>query len=115
MSAAIAPGAVFRFELAPERSGLGQVIAVEGRVVAVALADVVWDCAPGPPDLETAGWALPHLPLSRAALSGVEWVGEGPAVPEAHQAAHAQWLAQPAAAREVVPAPPAVILRALLG
>lgn len=114
MSVGIEPGAVFRFELAPERSGLGQVIAVEGRVVAVALADVVWDCAPEALDLETAGWALPHLPLSRGALSGVEWVGTGP-VPEAHRAAHARWLAQPAATREVVPAPPAVILRALLG
>lgn len=104
------PGAVFRFGLDGEHKGLGQVLAIDGDAIAVALADGVWACAPDAESWRDAGRAVDHLVLRRHRLNGVEWVGEAPLEAEA-TAAHARWLAGD---RAVVDAPPAALLTVLL-
>jgi hypothetical protein len=104
-------GTVFRVPLGDGTVGMGQAVAVERGVVAVALADVIWDCEPGLLDWQQCGRALTHLALRPAALVGVVAVGEA-VVEAASVADHARWQA---GERAVVAAPPAVVLRALLG
>lgn len=106
----ITAGTVFRVPLGDGTTGMGQAVAVEGAVVAIALADVIWDCDPGLLDWQQCGRALTHLPLRADALAGVVAVGEA-AIEPASAADHARWQAGD---RAVVAAPPAVVLRTLL-
>lgn len=112
-SDAIAEGMVFRIPLGDGTAAMGQVLAVEASAVAVAIADVIWDCAPGLADWQATGRALPHLALRPASLAGVEPVGSAP-VDEGSRAAHAAWCAGPPTGRAVVAAPVAAVVRALL-
>ncbi|MCB9529586.1 MAG: hypothetical protein H6701_14560 [Myxococcales bacterium] len=103
-------GTVFRVPLGDGTAGMGQVVGVDGGVVAIALADVIWDCEPGLLDWEETGRALTHLALRPAALVEVVPVGQA-AVDAASMDAHARWQTGD---RAVVAAPPALVLRTLL-
>jgi hypothetical protein len=113
MSDPICVGAVFRVPLGAF-TALGKVLAVDGEVVSVALADQTWTCAPGPLDYGAAGTALAHVPLHRAGLAAVEWAGVTSVTADELAGDYARWAAAPRGAREVVTAPVEVLFRALL-
>jgi hypothetical protein len=103
-------GDLFRVPLGDGRFGAGRVLGVDGDVVAVALCGAVWDCAPGPLDVQQTSVAVAHLPVRAGAAAEAEVVGhEAPAAPEGDYAA---WLA--GAERPVVDAPLAVLVGALI-
>ncbi len=102
-------GDVLRVPLADGTAALVQVIAVEPRAVALSIADVIWDCAPGALDWQHAGRALLHLAVRPGALAGAVHAGHAPVAAEATEA-HARWRAAP----QVTAAPLAVVVQALL-
>ena len=113
MTATLCTGAVFRVPLG-SHVALGKVLAVDGDVISVALADQTWTCSPGVLDYAAAGTALAHVPLRRAALANVEWAGVT-AVVEAELADdYARWRAAPEGSREVVEVPVEVLFETLL-
>ncbi len=113
MSASLSPGAIFRVSLAGHVA-LGKVLAVDGDVVSVALADQTWTCAPGALDYGSAGTALAHVPLHRDGLARVEWAGITPVTEDELSGDYARWRAAPAHQREVVGVPIEVLFETLL-
>lgn len=105
----ISAGAVLRLSLGDGTAALAQVVAVEPRVVAVAVADVIWDCAPGVLDWQNSERALVHLALRPDGIAEAELVGHCPVEPASIEA-HDRWRAAP----QVTAAPLGAIVRALL-
>ncbi len=106
----VSVGDLFWFNTVDGRQAGGQVTGQAGDVVSVALCGAVWACTPGVLDLRDEPYALPHLAVPAAQLAAVTVVGTAP-VPEALAAAQASWAAGP---REVVAAPLAVLMAALV-
>ncbi len=103
------PGVLLRIPLGDGTAAMAQIVAVETDAVAVSVGDVIWDCDPGPLDWQSCGRAVLHIALRPASLGDAAAVGEAP-VPADALEAHAAWRGSP----EVVAAPLAVIVRALL-
>lgn len=108
-SPALRSGDVLRISLSDGTAALVQVVAVEPRAVALSVADVIWDCAPGALDWQNAGRALLHLAVRPAALADAVHAGHAEVAADALEA-HARWRT----AREVTAAPLAVVIQALL-
>jgi len=113
MSDLVRAGAVFRVPLGPHVA-LGKVLAVDGDIVSVALADQTWTCSPGVLDYAAAGTALAHVPLRRGALANVEWAGVTAVVGDELAGDYARWRAAPEDTREVVEVPVEVLFETLL-
>ena len=113
MTASPQPGAIFRIPLG-EHVALGKVLAVDGTVVSIALADQTWTCSPGVLDYEAAGTALAHVPVPAASLNAVQWAGVT-TVKDAELAGdYMRWRETPETRREVVSVPIAVVFETLL-
>lgn len=105
------PGDLFYVALPGGRFGGGQVLAASDDVVHVAVAGVVWDCAPGADELAEAPRAVDHVALRPDALATAQVIGRAEGPPTASLAA---WEARPDGARIVVAAPFAALVAALL-
>jgi len=106
-------GAVFRVPLGPHVA-LGKVLAIDGEVVSIALADQTWTCAPGVSDYAAAGTALAHIPLHRDGLVGVEWAGVATVDDSELAGDYARWRAGAVGGREVINVPVKMLFSTLL-
>ncbi len=108
-------GALFSVSLGGGAVAGGKVLAAGDDVVRVAVAGIVWDCAPDAAWVDEAPRAVDHLALRPEALDGATWLGAAAVRPEERTPAFAAWDALPPGERPVVRAPFAAIAAALLG
>ncbi len=113
MTDAVRVGAIFRVPLGPHVA-LGKVLAIDGEVVSVALADQTWTCAPGISDYAAAGTALAHVPLHRDGLARVEWAGVTTVEDKELAGDYARWRAEVVTNRDVINAPIELLFSTLL-